>query len=66
LDELGVRFVRREALIHLISQVVQLFMLNNAVSEVVLVMEQIVDGDWLEEFSASDVPSEEASTDGNA
>ena len=40
-------------------------MLNNAVSKVVLVVEQIVNGDWLEEFSASDVARKEATTNCN-
>jgi hypothetical protein len=31
-------------------------MLNYAVSEMVLVVEQIVNWDWLKEFSAGDVP----------
>jgi hypothetical protein len=42
-------------LIHLILQVVQLFMLDDAISEVVLVVEQVFDRDGLEPLSACDV-----------
>ncbi len=40
-------------------------MLNDTICEVMTIVEQIVDGDWLEPLSAGDVSGNESSTDGN-
>jgi len=44
-------------------QVVQLFMLNDAISEVMSIVEQVLNGDRLEPFSASDIARKKSTAD---